>query len=141
LLSGIPFVTFTLLSSGEDNADISSLKILKSFRLLRFFKLVRLFKFKGMIKNVDKDVVDVIEVGLFACAALHVQTRFSLNLTQTQPCSIHHGSRQDFLQESTTRKILLLTNITVKLGFVIHICACIYVMVGRAGSQKGIDNW
>jgi hypothetical protein len=65
IASGIPFSLLTVLATINDKTAsvISSLKLLKSLRLLRFFKLARLFKFKGMLDNIDKDTVDIIEVG------------------------------------------------------------------------------
>ena len=48
---------------------------------------------------------------------------------------------QDFYEEGTTRSALVLGSLIVRLGFIVHIASCFYVLVGRSCSMDGIDNW
>lgn len=48
---------------------------------------------------------------------------------------------EDFLQNGSTRSGLLMISLALKTGFICHLLACFWVLVGRIGSAKDMDNW
>ena len=48
---------------------------------------------------------------------------------------------EDFFQEGSTRSLLLLISLAGQLGYIVHIGACVWTAVGRAGSLAGVDCW
>mmetsp|Transcript_9926 Transcript_9926/g.22814 ORF Transcript_9926/g.22814 Transcript_9926/m.22814 type:complete len:504 (-) Transcript_9926:1962-3473(-) len=48
---------------------------------------------------------------------------------------------EDFLQDQETRSAILLANLGCFMGFVCHLLACGFVVVGRQGAIDGKPNW
>jgi hypothetical protein len=48
---------------------------------------------------------------------------------------------QDFLAHKGTKTVLRISNILGKMFFLVHIMACLWVAVGRAGVEAGMDSW
>ena len=47
----------------------------------------------------------------------------------------------DFLNEGSTRSLLLLASLALRLGFVVHISACGWVFVARQSQLRGENSW
>jgi CRP-like cAMP-binding protein len=119
-LSGIPFVLLDLFlasraaSAGASANDAGG----NGDGLLKLLKSLRLLRFVKLAR--------LFKLKEMASQALRRDTLDRL---------------EDFLNEGSTRSLLLLASLALRLGFVVHLAACGWVLVGRQSDQRGDDSW
>jgi hypothetical protein len=44
-------------------------------------------------------------------------------------------------QDGTTRSVVVMLRLMFYMSYATHLMACIFVLVGRVGSDAGVENW
>ena len=119
VFSGIPFAAIELtLIGGAATKEVTTARgdgaDVQKFKILKAIKLLRFLKL-GRLLKVEKILSNL--------------DRDTMDLIA------------EFLQQGTTRTMVLTFYLTISLCYACHIMACGFVVAGRAGSHQGIVNW
>ena len=110
--SGVPFTLLELIAAKiGGGASSNKLAALKGMKNLKLLRFLKL----GRILKIDKIIS---------------------NLDRDTNDKI-----EDFLQNGTTRATFTSLKLLLFLMYTTHLFACGFVVVGRAGSDAGVDSW